>query len=377
MSPYDKLNGMETIRSEYRRIDEKWLDRQYRLMLWLVVFTTAAEVAMGFVLQGMDVVSATRRLYVLKYVLAPFGCNLALAVAAALVMRARGLTVRQRTYAVSLLMAGMAFTVYTVHSIFVSLFLVLAIPMLLTVVYGDQRLTDVTALFCVLGKAASDLFLFWDPDRRSVFTSSETLADFGLSLLILVIFYCVCRAVIAVEQEKNDVSIALEEERLRLLLQSMTDELTQVWNRQALREGFYRLEQLPPDQEVYLAMLDLDDFKGLNDTYGHGCGDSYLQALGRVLRACTGERSCAFRYGGDEFCLIFRGCGRQEVEELCRRAQAAFQAEQVNQAFQAVSFSVGVARFRPGEPPARLMERADAALYRAKQERGSICFLEA
>lgn len=115
-------DGLETIRSEYRRIDEKWLGRQYRLMLWLVVFTTGAEVAMAFVLQRMDVVSATMQRYMLKYVLAPLVCNLALAGAAALVMRSKRMTVRRRTYGVSLLMAGMAFVVYTVHSIFLSLF---------------------------------------------------------------------------------------------------------------------------------------------------------------------------------------------------------------------------------------------------------------
>lgn len=368
------VDGLETIRSEYRRINEKWLGRQYRLMLWLMAFTVAAEVVMAFVLQEMGFVSATVQRYMLKYVLAPLVCNLALAGAAALVMRSRGLTVRQRTYGISLLMAGMAFMVYTIHSVFLSLYLVMAIPMLLTVVYGDQRLTDVTGLCCILGKAVSDLFLFWDPDRRSVFHSSETLADFWLSLLILMIFYGACRAVNTVEQEKNDVSIALERERLRLLEQSMTDELTKVWNRQALREGFCQLERLPQEAEVYLAMLDLDDFKGLNDAYGHSRGDVYLQALGQALLACAGEGIYPFRYGGDEFCIFVLGRGQGEVEALCRRAQVAFQAAEVNRTFQAVSFSVGVAKFHPGEAPTRLLERADAALYRAKQERGSIWF---
>ena len=154
----------------------------------------------------------------------------------------------------------------------------------------------------------------------------------------------------------------------------MTDQLTRVWNRQALRQMFQRMEEEREEMRFFLAMLDMDDFKNLNDTYGHSQGDRYLKSLGQVLLDLSGEQMVPFRFGGDEFCVIFCGCDQERVRAACRAIQECFVRTEVNQSHKAVSVSIGVAEFRKKEPPAQLLDRADAALYRAKQNKGSICF---
>ena len=74
---------------------------------------------------------------------------------------------------------------------------------------------------------------------------------------------------------------------------------TGIGNRQALRQAFDRLEKQPGEQTVYLAMLDMDHFKHLNDTYGHCTGDCYLQGLAKVLHMVCPEKTASFRFGGD------------------------------------------------------------------------------
>ena len=84
--------------------------------------------------------------------------------------------------------------------------------------------------------------------------------------------------------------------------------------------------------------------------------------------------SSAFRYGGDEFCTIICGRSEEEIRTACAEVQAAFARALSCRACLQVSLSIGVAWFRPEEPPVQLIARADQALYRAKREKGSICF---
>ena len=154
-------NNIETIREEYRRIDGKWLRMQYQLMIWLVLATTVAEVVMFFILRQLQLIVAPPGLYLLKYLLTPLTCNLTLVLLAFLTMRSRRLQEETKVYTISLLLAVMAFVIYTIHSVFPALFAVFAVPMMFTIIYGDQRLTAVTALTCLVEKTVSDLFFFW------------------------------------------------------------------------------------------------------------------------------------------------------------------------------------------------------------------------
>lgn len=367
--------GVETIQSEYRRIDEKWLRIQYRLLLWLAAFTPVAEVCVFVLMSHLGDIGSTPGGFLLKYVLAPSLYNGAVVLIATFFMRGR-LPERRKIYGISLLTAAMAFGVYTFHSTFPSLYVIFAIPMVVTVIYGDRRLTTIVSAVCLIGKAVSDLFLFWDPSRKSVLASTGTTTNFCVSLLLIVLFYFICWLLLNTEQAKNNVSLNLEQERLRYQKRSMTDALTQVGNRLALRSAFQSMEEQQHQYTFYLAMMDLDAFKQLNDTFGHNQGDQYLRALGLVLLDLSSQQIQPFRFGGDEFCILFSGLSLVEVRDLCQKLQDDFAKAEIHRRCQAVTISVGIAEYRPGEKPSLLLERADRALYQAKQERGSIAFCE-
>ena len=145
----ERINNshIEGIQNEYRRINSKWLRMHFRLLLWLVAFTTAMETAMYFVLKRLGAISTSDHMYLVKYLLVPLLCNLTACGAAAGFMRSR-LTLEKKICAVSLLTAAVAFFVYSFHSVFFALFLVFAIPPLLTTAYGDRKLTVITSTVC-------------------------------------------------------------------------------------------------------------------------------------------------------------------------------------------------------------------------------------
>ena len=362
---------IDLIHREYQRINEKWLRVHAHLTLSIALFVGALEIALYFALRYMDIVSSSRNIYFIKYFLIPTSLNLGLSLFCHLVQRSRRIPLRGKAYAVSLSLAGIGLILYSVHSVFSSLVLAVAMPIVLTTVYSDRLLTTVTALSSIAGKVLSDLLLQWDLDVVKDFSDREQLADLVLSVVVLFAIYTLCDVLIRVEQEKNNVSIRRELERQHLREQAITDPLSGTWNRQGLEQAIAELDANPTGSYA-LAILDLDEFKSINDTYGHLRGDKYIQELGKVLNDC-GE-GIPFRFGGDEFCILFCNHSQEDVLAACRSIQRAFVRSPSNRTYHRVTLSIGVAFRTPGINGDQLLQQADSALYRAKADKGSIFF---
>ncbi|MEG0780822.1 MAG: GGDEF domain-containing protein [Oscillospiraceae bacterium] len=362
---------VEAIQKSYRRLNEKWLHIHYYAMAYLTLFACVMEILMFFVLTRVGVISIPGELYLLRYLAMPVGVNLSLVGFCFLIQRSRRCSSGVKIYAISLSFVTIAFVLYSVHNVFRSLYLLFVIPLVLTAVYGDLLLTTLIAALSLLGKVSADLLVRWDPKSPDVLGDSIQITDFFLSLLFLVVFYAVCVLIIRIEREKNNVSIQKEQERLRLREKTITDELTGIPNRVALREAFIEMEHDETAAVYWLAMLDVDNFKMINDTQGHQNGDSYLRELGMVLGASCGTAR-PFRFGGDEFCILFHNATREMVLQTCQAVQADYARQLVALELAAATLSIGAARYRNGESPSELLKCADVLLYRAKEKRGAV-----
>ena len=153
--------------------------------------------------------------------------------------------------------------------------------------------------------------------------------------------------------------------------QAMTDELTGLENRRAFfdhgREEVRRAWRY--DMPLSLLLLDLDEFKAVNDTYGHEAGDVVLQSVAAVLRQCMREIDIAGRLGGEEFCVLLPNTDGAAAATLAERLRAAIQDTPciVGERQLRVTASIGVSGFDQDAPNLEAMlQRADAAMYRAK-----------
>jgi diguanylate cyclase (GGDEF)-like protein len=149
------------------------------------------------------------------------------------------------------------------------------------------------------------------------------------------------------------------------------DQLTGVYNRRAFdQELTVRIARADRDNRVFwLVFLDLDDFKQVNDTHGHPAGDELLTFMGTILRECTRDDDFPFRYGGDEFGLIFGGESREDVQAVIRRIRTGFAHNP-----HGVDVSMGGVRYSRALADGgsrALCRRVDKALYLAKQSKDS------
>jgi diguanylate cyclase len=163
----------------------------------------------------------------------------------------------------------------------------------------------------------------------------------------------------------------LESEMRRLSDEVSTDQLTQIANRRGLLQAFdaerARLDRSGTTLSV--GLLDIDNFKRLNDELGHGAGDDALKALAALVSKTLRPTDQVARYGGEEFVVLLPDTPAEEGQQILTRLQRSltgglFMHEQ-KQVF--VTFSAGVTAYRAGEPIEAALERADQALYEAKR----------
>ena len=165
----------------------------------------------------------------------------------------------------------------------------------------------------------------------------------------------------------------MKSELERAWAETTRDPLTGLGNRAAFDEHVGRMldvQFLFPEEPSYLMMIDVDHFKWVNDNFGHSVGDEVIKAVATSLdRSFPRKKDLVARYGGDEFAAVVRVENDEIAQRLADRALFNVRECGVERDGEPVrvSLSVGIARLEPEEEAADWLERADAALYRAKK----------
>src|SRR4030042_1965790 len=170
--------------------------------------------------------------------------------------------------------------------------------------------------------------------------------------------------------KRTEQELKESEQRYREL--SMIDDLTRLYNS---RHFYFQLKiELDRsnryEQPLTLLLLDLDNFKHFNDTYGHVEGDQVLRRLGQVVKRCLRETDFAYRYGGEEFTILL---------PMTTSADGAVTAERIRTEFKKETFSpepgqeahvtvsIGLAQYRPHEEMKAFDHRVDQLMYQGKK----------
>ncbi|RKY15036.1 MAG: hypothetical protein DRP63_07545 [Planctomycetota bacterium] len=204
------------------------------------------------------------------------------------------------------------------------------------------------------------LRVVFDPEEYAIFSRNRAALSEQVSL---------------VETVADIVALALLDLRLvkRLERLARVDSLTGVFN----RRYFERRLNLETDRArrysrpLSLLLLDMDGLKEINDRCGHAVGDAALRALARLVNRTSRAADAVCRIGGDEFVIILPETTLKDALKKAETLQSHIRKLRVECIDEKIGLrvSVGVAQFNPKEKPEDFLARADAAMYRAKQER--------
>jgi diguanylate cyclase (GGDEF)-like protein len=163
------------------------------------------------------------------------------------------------------------------------------------------------------------------------------------------------------EQRLQAFSSSLEEENADLAEQLRLDSLTGLANRRALIAALDAA--LATDACFCVALADIDHFKAINDTHGHGVGDTVLARVADNLRDAGGDLGILARHGGEEFAWLLQDMTPEQAMQRCEAMRAAVAG---GSDVLPATISIGVACRTPGDDHGSLLQRADQALYAAK-----------
>jgi diguanylate cyclase (GGDEF)-like protein len=155
----------------------------------------------------------------------------------------------------------------------------------------------------------------------------------------------------------------------RLVLERDLDSLTEILNRRAFERLAGRRIADKKSHPLALVAFDIDNFKSINDRYGHAAGDAVLRQFGAILRAAVREKDVVGRIGGEEFVLLLPATDGKFAYRIAERFRIALESLRFDEidATLRVTTSAGIAAYRPGEGGAALLARADHLLYAAKR----------
>jgi diguanylate cyclase (GGDEF)-like protein len=158
----------------------------------------------------------------------------------------------------------------------------------------------------------------------------------------------------------------------KLSLSSHTDFLTGLWNR---RYFYLRLDEEETratrrKTPLCIAMIDVDGFKKINDTYGHAIGDILLSELAAIFKKNTRSTDIVTRWGGDEFAIIFVETSLADALEIMERIRR--KVEKTFHASYFLTISAGIIPLEPDQDIKELLITADQALYKAKTHKNSV-----
>ncbi len=217
---------------------------------------------------------------------------------------------------------------------------------------------------------------FWPSTQTSMLSASILVATdlvFGLFFI-----YPQIRTTAREEVKLRAMTESLSARSVTLEQAALTDGLTGMQNRRyfddALREYLEEFSKI--DKPIGLMILDLDHFKGVNDTHGHDVGDEVLRSVANCLKDFTRYHDVVARLGGEEFAIVVPNMSEDHLmkfAERIRKAIAALVITSGNVRLK-VTTSVGLAVWDRNEDPDGFYRRADKMLYRAKQlGRNRVC----
>lgn len=150
--------------------------------------------------------------------------------------------------------------------------------------------------------------------------------------------------------------------------QAQRDFLTGLYNRRYFFESMQNYMQRG-DESFVVAMVDIDNFKNINDTYGHDTGDKVIVALSQILLSGTSHHDLVARFGGEEFCVVLKNTTSENALNILDRLRAEVEANKIyteNQEIISCTISIGAAKYEEDESLEDVINQADMKLYNAK-----------
>lgn len=352
---------------------QKWRRAVFAINLVCMAMILVTELIMFFVFECQGLRTQPLGEYLYRYLFLPTALDGIILAAGIFFMRICGRKPEILNYIPLVQMVFICFMLSTIHYMFTAMFCTFCFPIFVSVIFNDRKLTRfVTILDFVLLTAAQ----FLGPWFTEIVDSYQ-FANYLVTVAILLCANILCDLLLQYQKQKNRKIEVMYRNRMEMLEQMKYDQKTGLHGHTSFQTGLKKLvDEAELRKRPAVAVLDIDDFKKVNDTYGHVKGDMVILELARIMRNACGEKYTAARFGGEEFAILFQN---GTMDDYIRTVEIIRQEmERTNFDFrdEPVTLSAGIAIWKRGWGVTEFFDRADEALYISKRQgknRTTVC----
>lgn len=306
--------------------------------------------------------------YFLIRVLVPTITNFGtLIVVSQIKLRSKKLTVEQKNFLVSIGIFVISSILSIFHSFYQILLISSSIPFFICSVFGDTKILKKIGIMTIPVFIITAIVFWLDEATGAVQDKITTLI---CDLAFIISSFLFGSTIVKTQAEQLKYVSSTYEKQTELIEELKIEPLTRLYNRNAMDQALKVVIKRAVSSKYVpiLVMTDLDFFKKVNDYYGHVFGDEVLITLSGIIKKNMGSSRNAFRYGGEEFVLLFTANTLDSVIETLEDIRLDLvQADYSVKPNKPITLSVGVAVYEEGWDAKQWIENADKALYQAKE----------
>jgi diguanylate cyclase (GGDEF)-like protein len=346
----------------------KWARRILRVCWWETLAVAVFELICFFFFFRYHLLPENIPLYIVLRMCIPSGINLSVSLAATLILRDHSRVPTVKNYTVSFASLIISAVIAIFHNYYRFLLLAPGIPVFMCAIFADHMLQRRISIGAVGAFVIAAAVMLAEPGPEPAALRIVTLIIcFGI------LWFCAIfsKYILQSQEEQLDFIYSGYQKQLELIHELRIDPLTRLYNRTALRESLDSYIKKADEQThmPYLVLIDLDHFKQINDRFGHMSGDAVLIRLGQLIRDRMGGMRHAFRYGGEEFVLLFEDRVMEDIVTVVESIRTEFMSLRFEFApFEQITLSAGIARYERGLSRREWFNKADVAMYRAKRD---------
>lgn len=358
---------------------QKWQRRMklYSLFGALFVFLVDIGVSVYCFFNQSVLAPTTFDVYLFTEILIPVILNLIL-------LPLEFILLRTKKYAPGTCNRICCYTLYTqlsivaiFHSRYQAALIIPALIMVFAALLADRRLLR-ALFFSTLSTEFIALAMFFTKQISG--NLFEKIINSFLVISTHIAIYFISRSLFTFQKKQLHYVYESFSKMRQMTVELRLEPLTRLYNRTAYADAIERYIKLANEKnaEIIQVLLDLDNFKTINDSYGHAAGDVVLITLADIITKQLGTNRSAFRYGGDEFVILFKDKTMEEVEKIIDEIRvqfAEYEFDFIGTNFHC-SMSIGIASFKKDMNGKAWFKAADDAAYEAKLK-GKNCYVVA
>lgn len=348
-------------------ISKKWQMLLWRLACVLAVVIIIFNIIMSVGHKGnVDVDGISKGAYIVLNTILPAIVYLVADLVTFYLIKKEKISDEANKWLISLLL----FVVILVPSIqYYNIIVFILVPIaaiIMTGVFANQSITFTITVATMITVIINDIRL-----NRLHIWDSLGYTEWVVSSVCMVIIICI--VVMMVNAHTRELVQSIEDSSVKqrnLMTELKKDPLTSLYNRRSFEESLEKEIQMVEEtgKKSFIAIFDIDHFKNVNDTYGHSNGDIVIKALCKMLKDKSKDYGLAFRYGGEEFVILFSDVELPKVINVVEDIRTEFRCyyfQFMNDS--GITCSCGIAEYIPGESSKAWFNRADSSLYKAKE----------